>query len=369
MGKREGTLENLVSIINANAQIDSNFWRNKKVLVTGHTGFKGGWLTIWLNTLGCNVSGIGLPPQTQQSLFSQARISEICDSFIVDIRNVDKLNKTISAINPDIVFHLAAQSLVRESYDDPLNTISTNVMGTANILDCIRGSDSIKTAVMVTTDKVYRDQNTSIPYTEESILGGHDPYSASKSASELIIDSYRNAFLKDRDIHIGSARAGNVIGGGDWAKDRIIPDAIKAWSTNSTLHIRNPNSIRPWQHVLEPLFGYIIFAQALDQDISLAQPYNFGPNFKDTETVQNIISIAKSLWGNAKVDFRNVSSPLKETFFLSLSSEKSQRELKITPKWDINQAIEYTINWYKKQLNGDDALDLCNHDIKLFEAK
>ncbi len=256
---------------------DASFWRGRRVLLTGHSGFKGSWLTLWLHRLGAVVTGVSLPPETAPNIFTDADIGALCDSHFCDIRAAAPLAELVRAARPEVVLHLAAQPLVRASYREPRETFATNVMGTVNVLDALRGLDGVRVAVMVTTDKVYRSQEAPRPYREDDALGGHDPYSASKAASEMAIASYRDAFLSAQGVAVASARAGNVIGGGDWSEDRIIPDAVRAWQAGQTLEVRRPQAIRPWQHVLEPLAGYLTLAQALWQRPALADSYNFGP--------------------------------------------------------------------------------------------
>ena len=263
--------------MNGRTQLGEGFFRGKKVLLTGHTGFKGSWLVLWLHRLGARVAGVSLPPNTLPNLFSLVGIEDLCESHLCDIRDCAALNAVIRQIEPEIVFHLAAQPLVRASYLDPVETIATNVMGTAHVLDALRGLESTRVAVMVTTDKVYREKQPPRPYRENDALGGHDPYSASKAASEIVIGSYRSAFLAEQGVAIASARAGNVIGGGDWSADRLIPDAVRAWQKGQTLEVRRPDAIRPWQHVLEPLAGYLTLAEKIWRQPALAGAYNFGP--------------------------------------------------------------------------------------------
>ena len=255
-----------------------SFWQNKRVLVTGQSGFKGSWMVIWLQQMGAKVCGVSLPPQTAPNLFTLASIEALCEeSHFCDIRDAKHLENTMAAFQPDIVFHLAAQALVRASYADPLDTFATNVMGTAHLLEAIRLISDVKVALMITTDKVYKNREWIWPYREEDPLGGHDPYSAGKAASEMVIESYYQSFLKHQDKAIASVRAGNVIGGGDWSADRLIPDAIRAWQNKQVLNIRNPEAIRPWQHVLEPLSGYLLLAEKLWQNPEKTGAYNFGP--------------------------------------------------------------------------------------------
>lgn len=350
------------------AQIDFTYWGGKRVLVTGHTGFKGGWLTIWLNRLGCNVTGVGLAPITCPSLYDLADIHLLCKSHLIDIRDQSRLFEVIKKTEPEVIFHLAAQALVRQSYRDPIDTISTNIMGTANLLDIIRQTPSVKSVVIVTTDKVYKDNDLGYPHKEGDVLGGHDPYSASKAASELIIDSFRNSYLEESGIHVASVRAGNVIGGGDWAQDRIIPDAIRAWGANKPLTLRNPLSIRPWQHVLEPLYGYIVLAQKLNSSACFSKSYNFGPPPECSKSVEEIINLAGKIWGDGDVVNELIKTQLKETRALSLDSRLAEKELNILPIWDISVSMEKTVQWYKKQLHGSNALNLCLADISKYEA-
>jgi CDP-glucose 4,6-dehydratase len=368
LGLWSSSMEKVVTT-EINGQIDHAFWHGKRVLITGHTGFKGAWLAIWLNRLGCKVTGLSLAPATQPALFELANISGICENYLVDIRDAHKIKSVFDQAKPEIVFHLAAQALVRESYKDPLETFSTNTMGTANVLESLRHCPSVKVAVMVTTDKVYRNHERLEPYKEQDSLGGHDPYSASKAASELIIDSFRKSYLKAQGISVASARAGNVIGGGDWAIDRLIPDVIRAWSNKRSLDIRNPDSIRPWQHVLEPLRAYIILAQQLAANSDLASAFNFGPDFTEAASVRQVIELAQQTWGEySAVHWGQSESGMHEAGILRLDTSKSQNELGIKAVWDINQAVERTVEWYKKLNQGIDTLSLCESDINDFES-
>ena len=347
---------------------DRNFWAGKRVLVTGHTGFKGGWLTLWLQRLGAHVSGISLQPNTQPNLFGAAKIASVCDSHFCDIRNQDVFSSLIKNLRPEIVFHLAAQPLVRYSYKKPAETFNSNIIGTVNLLDALRNLNSIKAAVMVTTDKVYRNNEWTWPYREDDILGGHDPYSASKAASELVIASYRDSFLGQQGVAIASARAGNVIGGGDWSKDRIIPDAIRAWQNEKPIEIRHPNSVRPWQHVLEPLEGYIILAEQLCENISLAGPYNFGPSLRETVTVSDVIDFACKAYGSGKVRSSDITKGPHEAGLLSLETTKARMTLGFESRLTLFEAIQMTVDWYKSQIQGADPRKLCEDDISNYEA-
>lgn len=347
---------------------NSNFWQGKRVLVTGHTGFKGGWLTLWLHRLGAKVSGIGLQPNTDPNLFELARIEDLCDSHFCDIRNKDNLLTFIKNFRPEVVFHLAAQPLVRHSYREPIETFSTNIMGTAHLLDALRGLESIKAAVIATTDKVYRNKEWHWPYREDDELGGHDPYSSSKAASEIVIRSYRDSFLARQGVAVASARAGNVIGGGDWSLDRLIPDAIRSWRNDESLYIRKPEAVRPWQHVLEPIQGYILLAEKLWKTADLAGAYNFGPSTQELATVRDVIELARKFYGNSKVDYDNKINGPHEAGLLLLETSKARHLLGVEPRLNLTDSIKLTLDWYQSQTNGLDARKLCENDISLYES-
>ncbi len=342
---------------------NASFWRRKRVLLTGHTGFKGGWLALWLQRLGADVTGLALTPNTSPSLFESARVFDGLRSHLSDIRDASAVARLLQDVQPEIVLHLAAQPLVRASYRDPLATFSTNVMGTANVLDALRGLASVRVAVMVTTDKVYRNLEHAYPYREDDALGGHDPYSASKAASEIVIASYRDAFLAQQGVAIASARAGNVIGGGDWSEDRLIPDAVRAWQSGQTLSIRSPHAIRPWQHVLEPLAGYLRLAESLWEQPVLAGAYNFGPNTHEAATVRYVVNLACSAYGVGAVSYDNSSERVHEADRLALETAKSRHVLDIQPQWTLDQAVGRTMAWYREQSGGASARDLCETDI------
>jgi len=348
--------------------IDAAFWCGKRVLLTGHSGFKGSWLTLWLHRLGAEVTGICLPPATMPSLFRAARVDACCDSRFCDIRDAAALAALIQAARPEIVFHLAAQPLVRASYREPRATFDTNVMGTVHVLDALRGLDGVRVAVMITTDKVYRDHKPPRPYREDDALGGHDPYSASKAACEIVIASYRDSFLAGRGVAVASARAGNVIGGGDWSEDRLIPDAIRAWQAGQTLVVRRPLAVRPWQYVLEPLAGYLTLAHGLWQQANLAGAYNFGPDTGDTVTVRDLVELARAAYGKGNVHYEDGSQGPHEAGLLALDTAKAQTTLEITPELTLAQAVNRTMAWYRAQHEGADALTLCQTDVAAYEA-
>lgn len=347
---------------------EADFWYGKRVLVTGHTGFKGGWLVLWLRQSGAAVCGIALPPATNPNLFELARVTEGIDSHFCDIRDAERLATLVRASRPEIVLHLAAQPLVRASYRDPLGTFGSNIMGTAHVLDALRGLNSVRVAVMVTTDKVYRNLGQHYPYREDDALGGHDPYSASKAASEIVIASYRDAFLKEQGVAVASARAGNVIGGGDWSEDRLIPDAVRAWQADEILDIRRPQAIRPWQHVLEPLHGYLTLAEELWHRPELASAYNFGPHTHEAATVREVVELARKTYGKGDVHYGDGSVGPHEAGWLALETAKARVALGVQPKWNLAETVKRTMDWYRAQQSGADARTLCEAEIAAYEA-
>lgn len=345
------------------------FWRGKRVLITGHTGFKGAWLTLWLAQLGARVTGLALPPATAPNLFTEAKVGALCDSHVCDVRDAAAVLGRIKAARPDIIFHLAAQPLVRTSYGEPLATFKTNAMGTANLLDAVRQTDSVRVVVVVTTDKVYRNVETLQPYQEDAPLGGHDPYSASKAAAEIITASYRASFLAARNVAVATARSGNVIGGGDWSEDRLIPDAIRAWDAGRALAVRHPEAVRPWQHVLEPLAGYMILASRLWTQPSLAEAYNFGPATREAVSVRDLIEMARHVYGPCEVRYGDSDNGPHESTWLTLDAAKAYRVLGITPVQTLTEAIARTIAWYCSHKTQGDARALCYADISYFEQR
>lgn len=345
-----------------------DFWTGKRVLVTGHTGFKGGWLTLWLHHLGAQVSGVSLQPNTAPNLFELAKINLLSDSHFCDIRNKEALSAKIKNLQPEVVFHLAAQPLVRHSYQEPTETFNTNVMGTVHILEALRGVKCVKVAVIITTDKVYRNNEWHWPYREDDTLGGHDPYSASKAASELVINSYRNSFLDQQGVAVAGARAGNVIGGGDWSADRLIPDAVRCWQNGELLQVRRPEAVRPWQHVLEPLSGYLILAEKLWANPDLAGAYNFGPSTQEVVTVRDVIELARKFYGSGRANYENSMIGPHEAGLLVLETSKVRHMLGVEPCLTVSEAIKITMEWYHSQNNGSDVRRLCENDIAVYEA-
>ena len=345
----------------------TNFWRGKKVLVTGHTGFKGGWLSIWLQRMGANLCGISLKPLSTPNLFELANVAMGMDSYFLDIRESVKLEKIVRHFQPELIFHLAAQPVVRASYADPLETYSTNIMGTAHLLNALRNLSCTKVAVMVTTDKVYQNNEWHYPYRENDPLNGHDPYSASKAASEIVISSYRSAYLQSQGIAVASARAGNVIGGGDWSEDRLIPDAVRAWQNNKPLQVRRPEATRPWQHVLEPLRGYLTLAEKLWDQPHLAGAYNFGPHTHEAANVRKVIELARKSFGQGEVVFGSDLYGPHEAAWLALETSKSREILGVHPHWPLEVSIERTMNWYRSVQEGLPARNLCETEIETYE--
>ena len=333
----------------------ASFYQNKKVFITGHTGFKGAWLTAILHNFNADVKGYSLEPEYIDGLYETLQPSINIQNVIADIRNKKKLQKEIEDFQPDYIFHLAAQPLVRRSYQIPAETFDVNVVGTAHVLEAVINLKKKCTVVLVTTDKVYENkEDNTILYNEDDALGGYDAYSASKACAELVISSFRNSFfnIKDYSKHqkaIASVRAGNVIGGGDWSKDRIIPDIIRSLKNNKTIEVRNPNAVRPWQHVLEPLSGYLLLGGMLnDTQQKFSKPYNFGPLPNDHLSVKELVENAIKIWnGGSWKDISNADEP-HEAGLLKLSIAKAQSELNWQPKLNAQQAIEYTIDWYKQ---------------------
>lgn len=348
---------------------DAGFWRGKRVLLTGHTGFKGAWLALWLQRLGAQVTGLALAPATRPSLFELAGVAQTLDHHVADLRDAAAVARVVQAARPEIVLHLAAQALVRESYREPVTTWASNVLGTVHVLDALRQHPGARVAVCVTTDKVYRNREWHHPYRESDELGGHDPYSASKAACELAIASYRDAFLAEQGLALASARAGNVIGGGDWAADRLLPDAVRAWQRGDTVQIRRPEATRPWQHVIEPLAGYLCLAQALWQDATLAGAWNFGPLAHERATVRQVVDLARAAWGGGSVDYAQEPQGPHEAGWLALDTSKAQAQLALQPRWDLEQSVLRTLRWYRAQHEGADALSLCLRDLEAWEAR
>jgi len=347
--------------------MNKQFWKGKKVFLTGHTGFKGGWLAIWLNSLGATVKGFSLDAPTTPSLFDSAGIGGLIDSEIGDIRDSKALSAAMQAFQPDIVFHLAAQSLVRLSYELPSDTFATNVMGTVNVLETVRQMNSIGAVVVVTSDKCYENKEWDWGYRECEPLGGYDTYSASKACAELVTHSYRQSFFQRSGSEpisaIASARAGNVIGGGDWGADRLVPDILRSLQSASPVVIRNPNAIRPWQHVLEPLCGYMLLARLLyEKGEPFAQAWNFGPPDTGAKSVQWMTEEVISQWGSGSWEQQAGGQPHEATY-LKLDCSKATRNLAWIPVWNPSEALSVTVKWHKSWETGANVHELCIRDI------
>jgi CDP-glucose 4,6-dehydratase len=350
--------------------MDQDFWYRRRVLVTGHTGFKGGWLAIWLNQLGAVVSGVALKPATDPSLYELSRLGQRIESLVADIRDEAAVMRTFANIRPEVVFHLAAQSLVRRSYHDPVATLATNVMGTAHVLEAARRTASVRAVVVVTSDKCYANRDASDAHREDDRLGGHDPYSASKGCAELIASAYQQSFGGQTRLAIATVRAGNVIGGGDWAEDRLVPDAIRSLSRGEPLRVRNPHSVRPWQHVLEPLAGYLMLANRLCTDgQKWSGAWNFGPNADDAWEVREVADQIVRNWpASSWIALPDEGSP-HESAQLRLDSAKARSILGWKPVLPTDDAIRLTVDWYRAVMEGADAFDLTCAQIRDFQRK
>ena len=346
------------------ALVNASFWAGKRVFLTGHTGFKGSWLALWLSRLGARVTAFALPPRTSPSLWALVAPQSGIASTLGDIRDAGALGRAMAQAQPDIVFHLAAQALVRASYADPVGTYATNVMGTVHVLDAARAAGA-RAIVNVTSDKCYDNVGLERGYREDDAMGGRDPYSSSKGCAELVTSAYRASFLKP----LASARAGNVIGGGDWAEDRIVPDIIRAAGAGTAVQVRNPKAVRPWQHVLEPLAGYLMLAERLYQEpAAYAEGWNFGPDEKDAVPVETLVASIVRMWGPpAQWTIDRAEHP-HEAHFLRLDSSKARSRLGWKPRLPLASAIEWTVDWYKRQSRGDDARALTLGQIDRYMA-
>ena len=346
--------------------IDVSFWQGKRVYLTGHTGFKGSWLSLWLAKMGANVKGYALNPPTNPSLFEEARVTEKIESQIDDIRDFETLKASMVEFNPDILIHMAAQPLVRLSYKEPLETYDTNVMGTAKVLEAARSCANLKAIVSVTTDKCYENKEWVWGYREDEPMGGYDPYSSSKGCAELVTSAYRRSFMQEQSIGLASARAGNVIGGGDWADDRLIPDILRAFEKNQPVIIRNPASTRPWQHVLEPLSGYLVLAQNLYQNPNpYAEGWNFGPYEDDAKPVDWILNHMVKNWSGAKWELDENAHP-HEAGYLKLDISKAKTRLHWHPTWRLEHTLARIIQWHQAWLNKQDMQQACLNEINEF---
>ena len=345
------------------------FWCGKRVLVTGDSGFKGSWLALWLNELGADIHGVSLPPDQRPNLYSLGKVGKISKTHFVDIRQAAPIRKVVGKIKPQIIFHLAAQPIVRVGYYQAKETWDTNLTGTIHLLEAARKLPSLKVIVVVTTDKVYRNSEKGASFVESDPLGGRDPYSASKAAADLATSSYHEVFFQKMGVGVATARAGNVIGGGDWARDRIVPDAIRSWQKGKTLLVRNPASIRPWQHVLDSLGGYLILAEKLWKNPRLSGAYNFGPDLSARKTVRELIHQASGFFPKGRVVWGSSRNGPAEARVLTLNSSKAKKQLGFHPVWGFRAAVGRTFDWYASQSKGGDARSLCLEDIQAYEKQ
>lgn len=360
MGERESSVESL--------EVTQDLWRGRRVFVTGVTGFKGAWLALWLQRLGARVCGYSLPPPTSPSLFAVARVQDDVEWLDADVRDLARLTREIRSREPEVVFHLAAQSLVRASYERPVETFETNVMGTVHVLEAVRATPSVRAVVVVTSDKCYENREWVWPYRESDALGGHDPYSTSKACAELVTASFRQSLFNDAGAAIATARAGNVIGGADWASDRLVPDIVSSIVAKRAAILRNPKSVRPWQHVIEPLAGYLTLAEhLLLQGQRFADAWNFGPS---ADSVQSVATLANGLcatWGDGASWSHDSSVHPHEAGILALDSAKARSRLGWRPRLDYHDAIRWTVAWYKAFHGGQEARELTLEQIRQYE--
>jgi len=350
-------------------QTNREFWQDKRVLLTGHTGFKGSWLSLWLQSMGATVRGVSLAPPTEPALFHVASVAEGMDHCIADIRDFATVQSLMTDFQPQIVLHLAAQPLVRLSYHQPIETYSTNVMGTVHVLEAARHAGSVKAIVNITTDKCYENREWVWGYREDEPMGGYDPYSNSKGCAELLSSAYRKSFLKDAGIAMATARAGNVIGGGDWALDRLIPDILRALQSKEPVPIRNPHAIRPWQHVLEPLSGYLLLAERLYMHGQAdAEGWNFGPRDEDARSVQWIVEHLCETWGDGASWSLQPGNHPHEARFLKLDISKARQRLQWGPRWSLDTALTRITEWHQAWLSGLDMRAVCLNQISHFQS-
>lgn len=348
-------------------EVNSSFWKNRSVFVTGHTGFKGGWISLWLSEMGAIVHGFSLDPPTIPNFFENINIKKrIKTSVRGDIRDLTALKNSMQIAKPSVIFHMAAQSLVRHSYDNPIDTFATNLMGTINVLEAARQIETLKAIINITTDKCYENKELNLPFKEIDRLGGRDPYSSSKACSEIVTSSYRTAFFSETKIRVATARAGNIIGGGDWAIDRLVPDLFRSIKKKETLYVRSPKSIRPWQHVLDPLSGYLLLAENLvTKGNNFAEAWNFGPDQSSARTVSWVLNEFSKKIKNLKWKSKNEKKKY-ESILLKLDISKAKSKLGWMPKWPLENAIDNTINWYQAFNKNENMEKFSIEQIKLY---
>lgn len=346
-----------------------SFWRGRRVFLTGHTGFKGSWLSLWLQSLGAELRGYSLAAPTTPALFHEARVAQGMESLEGDIRDAAALREALASFRPEVVIHMAAQPLVRLSYAEPVDTYATNVMGTVHLLEAVRACDSVRAVVNVTTDKCYDNREWVWGYRETDPMGGFDPYSSSKGCAELVTSAYRQSFLQHGHAALASARAGNVIGGGDWALDRLVPDILRAFEKGEPVMLRNPQATRPWQHVLEPLSGYLALAERLFADgQAFAEGWNFGPADRDARPVAWIVRHLADTWGDGARWTVQADAQLHEAQYLKLDCSKAHQRLQWTPRWPLENALERIVRWHRAWLAGSDLRAACLADIADYTA-
>ncbi|REL24181.1 CDP-glucose 4,6-dehydratase [Rhodohalobacter sp. SW132] len=356
-------------------EINRSFWNGKKVFITGHTGFKGSWLSFWLTELGAKVKGYALPPAETPNLFESLKLEQRIQSVFGDIRDFDRMKNEMLDFEPEIIFHMAAQALVRESYENPLETFESNVMGTANLLEAVRSVPGVRSLISVTSDKCYENKEWDWKYREIDPVGGRDPYSASKGCAELITSSFRRSFFNDDSdgglkTGIATVRAGNVIGGGDWSRDRLIPDIMRSFSERKAVIIRNPSAVRPWQYILDLLNGYMILAEKLyDDPGTFSEAWNFGPSERDEQSVEFITDKMIKVWGDGASWKLDKTANPHEAKYLKLDSSKSRMRLRWSTQVNLPQALEYLTLWYKKYFEGADMVEFTRQQIKKFEEE
>ena len=350
-------------------KVNPTFWKGKKVFITGHTGFKGSWLSLWLQDMGAVVKGYALEPNTNPNLFTAAKVAQYMESEIGDITDLNSITESMQSFNPEVLIHMAAQPLVRLSYQQPVLTYATNVMGTVNVLEAARKCPQLKAIVSITTDKCYENKEWAWGYRENEPMGGHDPYSSSKGCAELVTAAYRKSFFNDNNsVYLASARAGNVIGGGDWSNDRLIPDILKAFEKNEPVIVRNPLATRPWQHVLEPLAGYLVLAQHLfEYGSDFAEGWNFGPKDEDCKPVSWILEKMVSHWGKGASWLLDKNNNPHEAGYLKLDCSKAATQLNWYPKWNLEDTLESIINWHQHYISGKNIKEQCLLEIVKYQ--
>jgi CDP-glucose 4,6-dehydratase len=360
VGVRPAAVEDLV--------VDRAFWHGKRVLLTGHTGFKGSWLALWLTDAGAEVVGYANGVPTKPSLYELAAVGSVLNSVEGDVRDSDRLSQTVARVRPELVIHMAAQALVRQSFADPVGTYATNVLGTVHLLEAVRRTESVRAVVNVTSDKCYEERELGRGYLEDDAKGGRDPYSSSKGCAELVTEAYRSSFFGD-GARLASARAGNVVGGGDWGDDRLIPDVVRAALAGRPVRIRNPEAVRPWQHVLNPLSGYLVLAQRLWADEAFAEGWNFGPAELDERPVRWIVERMRELW-DERVAWESEDAPQpREAPQLRLDSSKARTRLGWKPRWELEHGLDRVVEWYRAFEADEDLRELSLAQIRAFEAE